>query len=123
MPKFSKFSEDYSVVIKKIYSNISLLDDLRSKFQHIQVYDSHDPNVGKILVIDGDIQMTEKDEHIYHEMIVHVPIICNGSAENILIIGGGDSGACREVCKYRNIKKIVQVEIDRVVIDTCRKHF
>lgn len=120
--KPSKFSKD-SVGIKKIYNSISLLDDVMSKFQHIQVHDFHDPNVGKMLMIDGDIRLTEKNEYIYHEMIVHVPLMCNQSAKRVLIIGGGDGGTCREVCKYTNLTKIVQVEMDPQVIDIVQKYF
>ena len=76
---------------------------------------------GRMLLLDGLVQTTVKDEFIYHEMMTHVPIIGQGQAESVLIIGGGDGGILREVLKHRSVKKAVMVEIDRQVIDFSQR--
>ena len=77
--------------------------------------------MGKVLVIDGKIQLSEKDESFYHEMLVHVPLLMHPNPEKVLIIGGGDGGAAREVLKHHP-KRVVLVEIDKDVIEICRRY-
>lgn len=79
-------------------------------------------HLGKILVLDGIVQLTEKDEYIYHEMMAHVPLIAHPEPKNVLIIGGGDGGVLREVLKHP-VEKATLVEIDKTVIDLSRKYF
>ena len=93
----------------------------RSRYQTIEVF--HDPTFGHILSIDGDVQLSEYDERNYHEMLVHVPMAYVPSAEKVLIIGGGDGGTLREVCKYPSLTDIVMVELDAKVIDAARRYF
>ncbi|MES2122887.1 MAG: polyamine aminopropyltransferase, partial [Chlamydiota bacterium] len=81
------------------------------------------PRLGRVLALDGIIQLTEADEHVYHEMIVHVPLLTHGQAEKVLIIGGGDGGALREVLRHGQVQKVVLVEIDPTVIAMCREMF
>lgn len=78
---------------------------------------------GKVMVMDNIVQTTEKDEFIYHEMLTHVPIFSHGAIKNVLIIGGGDGGILREVCKHKTIENITMVEIDKNIIDLCEKFF
>ena len=115
---FSEFhSKDvkFSVRIdKQLYSG-------KSDFQRIDVYDSDE--FGKFFTLDGYIMITEKDEFIYHDMIVHVPMATNPNIENVLVIGAGDGGTVRELVRYKSIKKIDMVEIDRMVVDVCREYF
>lgn len=92
----------------------------QSEFQHIDVFDS--PDFGRFLVLDGYMMLTERDEFIYHEMITHVPMAVHKTAEKILVIGGGDGGAVRELLKYDRIKQIDLVEIDEQVVNVCREH-
>jgi spermidine synthase len=75
-----------------------------------------------MLVIDGFIMITEKDEFIYHEMMAHVPMAVHREAKNILIVGGGDGGVARELLKYPSVEKIDLTEIDEEVVDVCRKY-
>ena len=93
----------------------------QSAFQRIDVFESYD--FGRILTLDGFLMLTEKDEFIYHEMITHVPMAVHPFAKNVLIIGGGDGGAVRELCRYDTIERIDLVEIDRDVVDVCREYF
>ena len=64
--------------------------------------------------------LTEKDEFIYHEMIVHVPMAVHPNAERVLVIGAGDGGVVRELTRYDRVKKIDLVEIDEMVVNVCR---
>ncbi len=91
-----------------------------SDFQRIDIYDSYE--FGRILILDGFLMVTEKDEFIYHEMITHVPMAVNPAIENILLIGAGDGGAVRELCRYSSIKNIDMVEIDKAVVNACREY-
>lgn len=92
----------------------------KSDFQDIGILETE--YFGKMLILDGVIQTTTFDEFIYHEMIVHVPMFTHPDPKNILIIGGGDSGSVRETSKHKSVENIHWVDIDRMVIETCRKH-
>lgn len=92
----------------------------KSDFQKINVYDTE--GFGRVLVIDDCIMCTEKDEFIYHEMITHVPMAVNPEIKNVLIIGGGDGGAVRELTRYKSIESIDVVEIDELVVKVSRQY-
>lgn len=96
------------------------LISLESEFQRIDVFDSCE--FGRVLVLDGCLMLTEKDEFIYHEMMTHVPMAVNPEIRNVLVIGAGDGGVVRELAKYDSIERIDMVEIDRLVVDVCREY-
>jgi spermidine synthase len=75
-----------------------------------------------VLVLDGVVQLTDRDNHIYHEMIAHVPLNAHGAAKRVLVIGGGDGGTLKEVLKH-SVDHAVMVEIDGQVIDLSRRFF
>ena len=102
------------ILIKKV------LIDKKSKFQKIQVFDTL--IYGKILVLDGIIQITEKDEAAYSEMLVHPAIQILKNPKDILIIGGGDGAVAEEILKYNFINKIDLVDIDEEVIKISKKY-
>ncbi|MBZ6075619.1 polyamine aminopropyltransferase [Microvirga puerhi] len=85
----------------------------RTEFQDVLIFEN--ATFGKVLVLDGIVQLTERDNHIYHEMIVHVPMLAHGAARNVLIIGGGDGGALKEVLKHP-VERVTLVELDDEVI-------
>ena len=93
----------------------------QSNFQKIEVVESID--FGKMLVLDGIINLTERDEFIYHEMLVHVPLFSHPDPVKVLIVGGGDGGTAREALKHKGIEIVQQVEIDGEVIDVSKKYF
>jgi spermidine synthase len=74
------------------------------------------------LFIDGNIQFSSIDEHRYHEPLVHLPVLLAQNRENVLILGGGDGLAAREVLKYSGIKKIDLVDLDPAITDLGQKH-
>jgi len=93
----------------------------RSPFQEIAVYRSD--FFGKILVLDGLVMLTERDEFVYHEMLTHVPLTTLEDPRRVLVIGGGDLGCVREVLKHDSVEQVVLCEIDRRVTEVCRDHF
>lgn len=92
-----------------------------SEFQRIDVFDTDE--FGRFFTLDGLMMVTEKDEFIYHDMIVHVPMASNPEIKRVLVIGGGDGGTVRELTRYQSIEKIDMVEIDKLVVDICREYF
>ncbi len=97
----------------------SELEHVRSEYQDIHVFDTFD--FGKLLVIDGTVQTTERDEYIYHEMIAHVPMLTHPAPKRVLIIGGGDGGAAREALKHEP-EEVHVVEIDEKVVELSKKY-
>ncbi|MEI6162449.1 MAG: polyamine aminopropyltransferase, partial [Roseococcus sp.] len=77
---------------------------------------------GRVMVLDGVIQITERDEFVYQEMLTPVPLLAHGAAKRVLIIGAGDGGVLRRVLQHRNVEKCVMVEIDGEVIRLCQEH-
>jgi spermidine synthase len=93
----------------------------RSEYQTIEVLNTFE--YGRVLLLDGLIMTTDRDEYIYHEMITHPALYLHPAPADVLIIGGGDGGAVREVVKHKDVKSVVLCEIDRLVIETCMKFF
>ncbi len=93
----------------------------RSKFQEIMVFEN--PYFGRILILDGVVQLTERDEFFYHEMLTHVVMHAHPNPKKIIVIGGGDGGTVREVLKHNTVEKVYFVEIDKRVTDISKKFF
>lgn len=100
-------------VDKQIYSG-------QSEYQRIDIFDT--PAFGRVLVLDGYLMLTEKDEFIYHEMIVHTPMAVHPNVKDVLVIGAGDGGVVRELAKYPEIERIDLAEIDGDVIEASKKY-
>lgn len=92
----------------------------KSKFQDVLVFKSK--TYGNVLVLDGCIQATERDEFSYQEMITHLPLNCHPNPKHVLVIGGGDGGVIREVVKHPAVEKVTQCEIDEKVIEVSKKY-
>ena len=108
------FSEPHTPDVKLSIRVDRQLYSGQSEFQQIDVFES--PELGRFLVLDGYVMLTEKDEFIYHEMIVHVPMAVHPNVKKVLLIGAGDGGAVRELVRYPEIEQIDLVEIDEEVI-------
>ncbi len=93
----------------------------QTEFQEILVVDTFE--YGRMLVLDGAIQTTERDEFVYHELIAHIPLFAHPNPERVCVIGGGDGGTVREVLKHPSVKEIIHIEIDGAVVETCKKWF
>ncbi|MDR3536713.1 MAG: polyamine aminopropyltransferase [Acetobacteraceae bacterium] len=92
---------------------------VQSDFQDIVVFESE--THGRVMVLDGVIQITEADEFVYQEMLTHVPLLAHGSAANVLIIGAGDGGVLRRVLQHKTVAHAVMVEIDGEVIRLAKE--
>jgi spermidine synthase len=90
-----------------------------SPFQTVDVVDT--TGYGRMLLLDGLVMTTEKDEFIYHEMITHIPMLAHPNPKRVLVVGGGDGGTVREVLKHPSVTEVVLCEIDGAVIEVCRQ--
>lgn len=104
----------FSIKVKEqIYSE-------QTPFQKIAFFESYD--FGRFFTLDGLMMVNEKDEFIYHDMIVHVPMAVNPNIKRVLVIGGGDGGTVRELSRYKDIETIHLVDIDERVVQLCKKY-
>lgn len=97
-----------------------VLFENQTEHQHLIIFENR--AFGTVMALDGIVQTTQRDEFIYHEMLVHVPLIAHGNPRRVLIIGGGDGGSLRETLKHATVERVTQVEIDASVIDMCRSY-
>lgn len=102
----------------KIKGNVIL--DKKTRYQRIQVIDTEDGN--RYLLLDSLVQFSKIDEHIYHESIVHPGMLSRPSPKRILVLGGGDGGALREILRY-DIDRVTLCELDKEMIEISRKYF
>ncbi|MBK1661984.1 polyamine aminopropyltransferase [Paracraurococcus ruber] len=93
---------------------------VKSDFQDIMVFESG--THGRVMLLDGVVQITEADEFVYQEMLAHVPLLAHGAAKRVLIIGAGDGGVLRRVLQHRGVERAVMVEIDGEVIRLAKEH-
>lgn len=99
---------------------LKTLAHVRSAFQDILIFQSE--SHGRVLALDGCVQITEADEFVYQEMITHVPLLAHGAAERVLIIGAGDGGVLRRVLQHRGVRAVTMVEIDGEVVRLAKHH-
>lgn len=99
----------------------SRLHEESSPYQRIAVYDS--AFFGRILTLDDLVMLTERDEFVYHEMLVHVPLCSMPAPRRVLIIGGGDCGALRECLRHPGLERVVQCDIDERVTRVSERFF
>lgn len=97
-----------------------VLFEHQTAHQHLVIFENQ--QWGTVMVLDGVVQTTQRDEFIYHEMMTHVPLLSHPNPKKVLIVGGGDGGILREVLKHPTIETVTQVEIDQAVIDMCRQY-
>ena len=91
-----------------------------SRFQQITIAKSK--WWGITLWLDNIVNFTQSDEFVYHEMLVHVPMMVQANPKRVLIVGGGDGGCARELLKHDNLEKCVMIDIDELVISACKEH-
>ncbi|HBF33665.1 TPA: polyamine aminopropyltransferase [Candidatus Sumerlaeota bacterium] len=97
-----------------------LLYEEQTPFQRMRLIESEP--YGRMLLLDDYVQLTEKDEFVYHEMMTHVPMLAHGNPRHVLVIGGGDGGILREVCKHPGVEHVTLAEIDGRVIEFSKAH-
>jgi spermidine synthase len=101
------------------FSVSDMLYSGQTEYQSVQVVDT--PAFGKCLILDGKVQCSESDEFIYHEALVHPAMIAHPHPETVFIAGGGEGATLREVLAHDTVKRVVMVDIDREVVDICRR--
>src|SRR5471030_547418 len=115
------YTEQHTANVKFSINVEKQIHTEQTEFQRIDILEAKE--FGKFFTLDGLMMITEKDEFIYHDMIVHVPMATNPNIKKILVIGAGDGGTIRELTRYKTIEQIDMVEIDKRVVDVCREHF
>ena len=113
------FSEFHTPDVKHSIRVDKMLYSQQSNFQRIDIFES--PEFGRVLALDGNVMLTERDEFIYDEMITHVPMAVHPNIQDILIIGAGDGGVVRELTRYDRVRRIDLVEMDPMVVEACRE--
>ena len=114
------FSEFHTPDVKHSIRVNRQLYSKQSDYQRIDIFET--PEFGRVLTLDGNVMLTERDEFIYDEMITHVPMSVHRSAKDILVIGAGDGGVVRELTRYDRVERIDLVEMDPQVIEACRAY-
>ncbi|MEE9547628.1 MAG: polyamine aminopropyltransferase [Hyphomicrobium sp.] len=98
-----------------------ILHELKTEHQDLVIFKNK--TWGTVLMLDGVCQLTTSDEFVYHEMMVHVPLMAIDAPKQVLVVGGGDGGVLREVLKHPTVERAMLCEIDRTVIDTALKFY
>ncbi len=114
------FTEKYSETCGFSLKVKEVLETKESKFQRLDILDTYD--FGKVMLLDGLIMLTERDEFVYHEMITNVPLFSHPNPQDVLVIGGGDGGTVRELSRHTYLNSITEVEIDEIVVNAARKY-
>lgn len=113
------FSEFHTPDVKHSIRVTRHLYAKKSSYQQIDIFET--PEYGRVLTLDGNVQLTERDEFIYDEMITHVPMAVHPGITDILVIGAGDGGVVRELTRYDRVERIDLVEMDPQVVEACRE--
>src|SRR5688572_17099164 len=107
----------------KLSMRVAVKEHLHHQVTQYQTIDIYDTEVfGKVLLLDGHVQLSVLDERAYHESLVHIPMLSLDSPKRALVVGGGDGAVLRELCKHATLETIDMVEIDQGVIDACWEH-
>ncbi len=113
--------------IEGVYPDLSVMLKVRqvyysgqTAYQKVEVLDSE--LFGRSLVLDGKTQSTERDEHIYHETLVHPAMFCHPEPKEVFIGGGGEGGTLREALAHRSVERATMVDLDPEVVELCRKY-
>jgi spermidine synthase len=114
--KYTELSDEGLGITIKVNST---LYHAQSEFQAIDILDT--PALGKMLILDGLVMTSERDEYFYHEMIAHIPMNSHPAPKQVLVIGGGDGGTVREVLKHPSVERVVLCEIDGLVVEACKE--
>lgn len=93
----------------------------RTPFQTMEIFEND--TLGTLLFLDGKVQISDNDENRYHQYLVSAPLLAHPNPKSMLIIGGGDCFAIEEAVKFKSLERILMVEIDKGVVDFCRKHY
>lgn len=114
------FTEKYSDTCGFTFKFKNVLTTQKSAYQRLDILDTYD--FGRVMLLDGLVMLTEKDEFVYHEMITNVPLFAHPNPKDVLVIGGGDGGTVRELAKHVYLNSITEVEIDKIVVENSKQY-
>ncbi len=114
------FMEKYSENCGFTFKVKEVLETKTSRFQRLDILETYD--FGRVMLLDGLVMLTQKDEFVYHEMITNVPLFSHPNPKDVLVIGGGDGGSVRELAKHTYLNSITEVEIDDIVVRAAKKY-
>lgn len=114
-------TEPHTSDVALSFKVVSTLHSEQTPYQRLDVVETE--RFGKLLLLDGMVQTTERDEFVYHEMITHPALLTHPCPRRVAVIGGGDGGAVREVLKHDTVERVTLVEIDEKVIAAARRFF
>lgn len=109
-------TEDYGITFRVNH----VYESEQTEFQRLEMVETDE--FGTMLLLDGMVMTTDRDEFVYHEMVAHVPLFTHPNPRSVLVVGGGDGGVIREVLKHPSVEKAVLVEIDGKVIEYSKKY-
>ncbi|MFP3942801.1 MAG: polyamine aminopropyltransferase [Alphaproteobacteria bacterium] len=119
------FTETLHEGFRQVMEVTAMLADEQTDWQHVQIFDT--VNNGRVMALDGIVQISTRDEAAYSEMLAHVPVMARRAAglpaERVLIVGGGDGAVAEEVLKHQTVRQVELADIDGRVVDLCREHF
>lgn len=115
------FTEELHPYYRKGIRIKRVLADEQTAYQHVQVVETE--FFGNAMILDGIIQLTERDNMGYHEMIAHIPMLAVEKPRRVLIVGGGDGGSLQQVLRYPSVEEAVVCELDQRVVELSREHF
>jgi spermidine synthase len=114
------FVEDGARNVVVRYRCLRTIYSGRSRFAKIDIVDTHE--YGRMLFLDGIAQSAEQDEFIYHESLVHPPMLMHPDPRHVCVVGGAEGATLREVTKYQQVDRIVMVDIDEELVNVCRQY-
>ncbi len=117
--KYLYFHDVFANGEEHLHGIESILAEAKTPYQFMQIVES--TFFGKMLIIDGDVQSSVKDEYIYHEALVHPAMLLHPNPKNVFIFGGGEGATLREVLKHRSVEKVIMIDIDKKEIELNKK--
>ena len=127
-PAQSKASSSTKLATERLHKGYAqqmeitkMLADEKSQFQQIKIFDT--VANGRVMTLDDIVQITDRDESAYADMLTHLPIFEHGNVERVMIVGGGDLSIADEALKHKSVKEVVLVDIDGRVIELCKELF
>ncbi len=115
------YTEYYTEHVRFSYRVSKLLLRKQTKFQLLEILET--PEFGRLMLLDGKVMLTQRDEHVYHEMLIHPAMLAHPLPKRILVVGGGDGGSIREIVKYPFVECALLVDIDGEVIEASKEFF
>src|SRR6266581_215604 len=103
------------------YDMTVVLEQRRTEFQEVVLFES--PRLGRVLALDGIVQMTDLDTYVYHEMLAHPALFAHPNPRHVAVVGGGDVQLIAEVLKHPGIERVYLLELDEEIVNLSRKHY